>query len=140
MAQETTQEQRVFFRGPLPGMNDILDTAKAFDGRQHRLKQRWNGYQEIKKSWLRTLVCELRLAKIRPVERAYWLFEWHEPNRLRDPDNVSGAGRKLILDAFVHAQLIPDDGWDVIAGWEDRFVVSRKPGVLVTIREVQEES
>ena len=69
-------------------------------------------------------------------------FDWYEGDRRRDPDNLAGGGRKIILDAAQAIGLLPHDGWrlyreDAIA-IEECFHVANTPtqkiGVLVTIR------
>jgi hypothetical protein len=76
------------------------------------------------------------------MERVRLRFEWHEPKpsrtaRLRDPDNISSGGRKIILDGLVQAGVIPDDGWDVVRGWEDHFEIGGVIGCVVTLEEAQ---
>lgn len=106
--------------GPLPGLNELLAAAKR------RARNGWNGYAAIRRRWGRVLVARLRLAAPPRFRRAWVRFTWIEPGRRRDPDNVAAGGRKLLLDAFVQAGVLPDDGWRAIAGWTDRFVV--RPG------------
>lgn len=70
----------------------------------------------------------------RPVTMAY---TWHEPNRRRDKDNVSGFGRKVIQDALVRAGVLPNDGWANVEGFSDAFRVDKKnPRIEIEIREV----
>jgi hypothetical protein len=65
-------------------------------------------------------------------------FEWHEPNRHRDKDNVRG-GAKFILDGFVKAGLLPNDTPAHVSGFAgDWYVYPDEPnyrgeGVLVDI-------
>jgi len=70
-------------------------------------------------------------------------FDWYEADRRRDPDNLAGGGRKIILDAAQAIGLLPHDGWrlyreDVVAIEEAFHIVAnpnQKVGVLVTIKE-----
>lgn len=67
-------------------------------------------------------------------------FDWHETTMRRDPDNISGGGRKIILDALVFAKVIPDDGPKYVAGFTDRFIYSptRQPGVALIIESAHD--
>ena len=110
--------------GPLPNVNDIAG------------KNRWK-YAKTKKEWTERIKLLARAAKLPPLKRAYFVFEWHELHRLRNPDNIAGGGKKLILDGLVKAGVLPNDGWGEIAGWSDSFVVDKaRPGVLITITPV----
>jgi hypothetical protein len=81
------------------------------------------------------LVCVAAMRQgIQSVERAKIGFTWYEKDRRRDPDNISGAGKKPILDGLVRAGVLPNDGWSVIEGLSDLFSVDRSyPRVEVTI-------
>jgi len=70
-----------------------------------------------------------------------WIgFTWYEPNARRDYDNISGMGRKLILDAMQKAGLIGNDNRRYIAGFDKEvFLVDKdNPRVVVTVTEVDE--
>lgn len=70
-------------------------------------------------------VSMLALSKLRAVKgRVFIEFLWVEPNRRRDPDNVSSQGRKIILDGLVRAGIIEGDGWRTVAGFSDQFLVA----------------
>lgn len=59
---------------------------------------------------------------------------WSEPNQKRDPDNVAGAGTKIILDALVKMGALHCDGWHCIRGIRHTFDLEPEhPGVLVVI-------
>lgn len=64
-------------------------------------------------------------------------FDWFESNKLRDHDNVSSFGRKVIQDALVQTQVLKDDGWDEVLGFVDNFYLDRKNSrIEVLITEV----
>lgn len=121
--------QSLFIDGPLPGLNDLL-TAKS------RGHGKYNAYNRIKQNWTAKIRKAAAEAKLIPVVAAKFQFLWIEPSRRRDPDNIAAGGRKLILDALVDEGVIPNDGWDQVAGWNDTFVVDKSsPGVSVIIME-----
>ena len=114
--------QQFFVPGPLPGMNDYISTGNRFR------------YNTDKKQWTRLIAARIREAKLKPMHRASIAWIWHEKTRRRDPDNFAGIGKKFILDALVACQILPDDGWDEIAGWSDAWIVDKKtPGVTVIL-------
>lgn len=112
------------YPGRLPGLNEIIDAAKQGKGKYQPyaiMKDRYTS--EI--GWL---------AKNLPAyERVNITITWYEPNRRRDPDNITG-GQKFILDGLVRGGVIPDDSQKYIAGIIHRFRVDkRKPRVEVEI-------
>ena len=63
-------------------------------------------------------------------------YEFFEPNRRRDHDNVSGYFHKVFQDALVEKGILPDDGWNWITGYSDGFFIDKKaPRITVTITE-----
>lgn len=76
----------------------------------------------------------------KPLTRAYIVFNFYEPNRRRDPDNISSYGRKAILDAFVEYGVLEGDGWKHIAGLADSFAVDKnRPRIEVELWEVSDD-
>ncbi len=88
-----------------------------------------------KKSARMAIMAVCFAARIPRYEQAYVDFEWVEPNKRRDPDNFSSAGRKQVLDALQHAGVIPGDGWRHILGFTDTWRCDpANPGVRVVLR------
>jgi len=136
MRESAAGKQRIFIEGPLPGFNSLIAASKSFGRRQGRRGRRYNRYAEQKKRWEERISLIVRAGGFGPLpERAWFDFVWYEPNRLRDPDNIAAAGRKLIFDAFVRAGIMAGDGWAHVAGWRDRFRLcgDGRPGVLVIV-------
>ncbi len=71
------------------------------------------------------------------VEKPVFMeYNWIEPSRRRDKDNVSSFGRKVIQDALVRAGVLKNDGWKNIVGFSDRFEVDKEnPRIEVVIEE-----
>lgn len=124
--------QRLFIPGPLPGLNEILKLANK------RIKK-WNAYDDLKRQWGRIISLYIREARLVPVEGpAFFTFVWCEAHRRRDLDNIAVA-RKFIFDALVEAQILKNDGWAHVLGWQDAFTVDPlKPGVFVTISKQEQ--
>jgi hypothetical protein len=123
---------RLWVPGPLPGINEIVEAAKGAGGTGTR-------YSSLKARWTNDIALLAKVAHIPHMERVHLTFLWWERDRRRDPDNICGGGRKLVLDGLVRAGVIAKDGWKQLAGpdagWVDSFDVGR-PGVEVLIREV----
>ncbi len=120
--------QYLHIPGPLPGMNEILESAKGAGGSG-------TNYSTLKKQWTETVWAYAKSKRLHPVQRASIRFEWHEKNRLRDPDNVC-AFAKFALDGLVKAEVLPGDGWDAIAGLAHSFIVDpKRHGVTIAIEE-----
>jgi hypothetical protein len=121
--------QTLWIPGPLPCLNDIIAAAKGCGGRGY-------AYAKMKDTWTSLVANRARAQRIVPVSCAHFRFEWHERSRQRNPDNIAAA-KKFVLDGLVTAKVFVNDGWSQIAGWSDAWEVdARKPGVLVTIEEV----
>ena len=65
---------------------------------------------------------------------------WCEPNRRRDPDNISSFGKKCIFDALQHMGILDNDGWQQIASVTEHWQVDKQnPRIEVTLTEVVDE-
>ena len=120
---------RFFVPGPLPCLNDMIDAAKGCAGKGY-------GYATMKKQWTENCFWRVKEAAVPRIKRARFDFHWIERDRGRNPDNVAAA-KKFVFDSLVLAKVLDNDGWKQIAGWNDTFEVGPKPGVEVTITEVE---
>lgn len=111
----------------LPGLNEIIAAAKYGKGAGNR-------YRKLKSDTEMIIFAAVKKSGLSPfTEPVFIHFEWIEPNRRRDPDNVA-AGKKFCLDLLQKTGTISGDGWKHIAGLKDTFRVDKdNPGVLVTI-------
>lgn len=76
-------------------------------------------YNELKRAHQNTVALLLRASGVRepittPIRPS---FEYHEPDRHRDPDGVASGARKIILDALVAIAAIPKDTHQFVAGF-----------------------
>ena len=61
-------------------------------------------------------------------------FVWVEKDMRRDPDNISGFGRKVILDALVRTGILQDDSRKYVTSFEDSFLVDKvNPRIEVNV-------
>jgi hypothetical protein len=116
--------QVLWIPGVLPGLNEIIRLNRA------------NKYAAAEsKRNLTQSIGLLAKTQLKPCEAIFLEFTWVEKNKRRDPDNVA-AGKKFILDAFVEAGILKNDGWREVLGWKDVFEVDKNnPGVRVLIFE-----
>ena len=105
-------------------MNDYIGKGQRFK------------YNADKKKFAAMICAHIRLARLRPVARAHFTWQWRERNKRRDPDNFIGIIKKFTLDALQLAGILTGDGWDQVAGFTDTWEVSSEPGVVVIIEEV----
>lgn len=78
--------------------------------------------------------------KIERIEKPVIIeFEWVEENRRRDLDNVA-FGKKFVLDALVRFGKLPNDNQQYVKGFSDRFSYGDTAGVIVTIKEKDDDT
>jgi len=120
--------QALWIPARLPGLNELIAAAKSGHGKG-------NAYARLKDNWTTTIAVLSSRARLQPMTGAVRLsFLWVEKDKRRDPDNVAGGGRKLILDGLVKAGVLTDDGVDEIRSWVDTFAVDKqRPGVRVEL-------
>lgn len=113
--------------GRLPGMNEITDAARG------------NRYiaAKMKKEYTEMVALYAMAAKLPRMEKVDVMILWHEPDKMRDKDNIH-AGIKFILDGLVKAGIIPNDNWAHIGDITHKFDVDRRnPRIEVILEEVQ---
>lgn len=114
--------------GRLPGLNEIIAAAKSHFGAYAKMK-----YEN-------TTAIAWQAKKLPAYQRADITITWYEPNRRRDPDNVSG-GQKFILDGLVVAGVIKNDSQRYINSIKHMWGVDREnPRVEVEITEAAEHT
>lgn len=58
-----------------------------------------------------------------------------EPNKKRDIDNITGFGSKVILDAFVKAGFLPDDGPTYVNKIDSTVTYGNEPQIEIYVKE-----
>jgi Holliday junction resolvase RusA-like endonuclease len=120
--------QSFFVPGPLPSLNELLGAKRNGRG------TRQDAYGKLKKRWAHDVQTSALVRGIKPVNAAKIRFIWHEKDRRRDPDNISGGGQKLVLDALVKAGILPNDGWNQVLQLDHVFIVDKEsPGVTIIL-------
>lgn len=117
--------------GRLPGLNEYTAACRTHPQAGAKMKK------EAEEKVISCII-EQRLQGLTasfPVEIE---FDWIEKDRRRDPDNISGFGRKVILDALVKTGVIQDDSGKYIKGFKDCFdVYPLYPRIEVFIKGVR---
>lgn len=124
------QSAKLIISGTLPNLNDYIE---ALDKSRH-------AGAALKKEAQRTVewCAKSQLRKFRPTGPVWMKYTWYEKNKMRDKDNISSFGRKVIQDGLVKVGVLKNDGWKHIEGFSDRFRVDEKnPRVEVEIIEVE---
>ena len=109
----------------MPGTNQLLGNALTNRGKYAREKRKWQTVVQL----------YAKEQDFQPItEPAHFEFEFLEPNRRRNPDNLCLGPIKVLLDALVYAKLLKNDGWDEIASFVCTWKVDKQPGVRLTVR------
>jgi hypothetical protein len=103
-----------------------LPTHNEFIKANNRAANNRNCFDGAKMKRDATAVCAWEAkAQLKPISGiCEYMFIWYEPNKKRDPDNISFA-KKFIFDGMVTAGIISNDGWANVGGFIDRFVLDR---------------
>lgn len=130
--------QLLVIPGELPSLNQVIASSKQ----RRKSKGKWvpgAPYAELKRIHTMSVWALARAAKLKPVKRPVILhFLWVRDDKRTDPDNVSGGGRKSVLDGLVEAGVLPRDSWQWIKGFTDEFAVDRdNPRTEVWIVEAE---
>lgn len=108
----------------LPGINEYQNAC-----RRHPIQGAM-----MKKKWMQAVMVYLT-----PVEKLSWPSQFDivytEPNKKRDIDNITGFGSKVILDAFVKAGFLPDDGPSYVNKIDNTVIYGEQPQIEILVKE-----
>lgn len=81
------------------------------------------------------ICARIKAARLQPANCPVKIkYTFYEPNRRRDKDNIAAIAHKFTQDALVQCDIIPDDGWANIEGFNDSFFIDKNnPRIEVTI-------
>lgn len=104
-------KQTLIIPGKLPGMNQIISSAKncVYNGGKNKFYQ----YSRDKRYFEDKIASLCLMQGLRRMERVKVSVTFRERKLSRDPDNIQ-AGIKFILDGIVKAGVLPDDNFSVI--------------------------
>lgn len=131
IAQKIEPSAYISIDGRFPGMNEYTKACRANRMAGAEMKKTW----QYKIEW--HLKEALRGKKFdSPLD---FYFDFNEPNKRRDKDNISAFFHKIFFDAMQEVGAIPNDGWDNIHLICDTFEVNKdRPHVSVLIYETVE--
>lgn len=124
---------RFELRGRYPGMNEYTAANRS----------KWHMGAQMKAAAQEDIMWQLKAQKkgIHIENPVFIYFDWIEMNSRRDPDNISGYGRKIILDAMVDVGILIDDSQKYIKGFIETFHKDREnPRILIIMIEVDDEN
>ncbi len=108
---------KITIPGRLPGLNEYIKAERT---------SRYSAAKMKRQSENIVIASARCLGKWKPRGAVWMVYNWFEPNRKRDKDNISSFGRKVIQDALVRGGWLKNDGWNDIAGFKDVFFLDAK--------------
>ena len=108
-AERRGMEYGFTIKGTLPGLNEYLKAERSFRNHHSNGNDMKQQYQIIIANAVRRDLKNLHINK--PVMIKY---DFYEPNRKRDLDNIAGVAHKFIQDALVKCRVLDNDGWNNI--------------------------
>lgn len=124
-------------KGTLPNLNDYLQAERQTIRRSGRFTTKGN---ELKKSSQEVIIWAIRqqLKGVHIEKPVMIKYDFFEPNRKRDLDNISAFAHKVIQDSLVLAGVLENDGWSKVVGFEDKFYVDKlNPRIEVILEELE---
>lgn len=142
----------LWFPFVLPGLTELL-AARGKPAPRAYGQARGTLYDEIKRREQANVAAYAMMQRRRGSlmdfdgrARLFIACNWREPDKKRDPDNIVGGGKKILLDAlgpsrigsrgWVGASLIHCDGQHCVQGFLDVVTVGAWPGIAVHIFEI----
>ncbi|MGL6217027.1 MAG: hypothetical protein ACRC36_03270 [Lacrimispora sphenoides] len=121
-------EYKLVIKGRLPGLNEYINANRTNPHIGNKMKKD----SEV----IVINAARKQLKRLHIVKPVFFKYAWYEPNRMRDKDNVSSMGRKVIQDALVACGVLKKDGWKEITGFTDDFHCDKNnPRIEVLIVE-----
>lgn len=122
---------KIIIDGRFPSMNEFIAANRIGKGRFNK----GNKMKQDSQNQLSYYITS-QLKKVHIDKRVYIKYQFYEPNKKRDLDNVSGYFHKVFQDALVQCKVLHNDSWYYITGFSDEFYVdSKNPRIEVEIVE-----
>lgn len=122
-------EYKLVIEGTLPGLNQYQYACRSHFSKGAQMKKQ---YITMVSAYIYQQLRNVHITKKVKIE-----YNWYEPNRKRDLDNISSFGRKVIQDALVDNNILENDGWNNVIGFSDTFFIdSDNPRIEVIITEI----
>lgn len=101
---------------PMPNMNEMIKLRGQKGFAYNRTKQR---LQEVM-GW--ELIGQKKPEFKFPQS---FIFNWYCKNKKMDKDNIAAA-KKFVFDTLVKIEWIPNDTWEFVGDWSDKFFIDLK--------------
>lgn len=122
---------RVVIPGTFSSMNQFIEANRTGKGKWNKGNQMKQNDQNFISVYIGN---QLRKVHINGPVRLNYNF--YEPNKKRDLDNISGYFHKVFQDALVSCGVLHNDSWHYITGFSDSFFVdSKNPRIEIEIIE-----
>lgn len=92
-----------------------------------------HGGQAEKKRWQRDTEWRAKIAKVGRCESIYIRYRHRRANKRADKSNLAAAAMKIVEDALVNVDVIPDDRWDYIAGFAHDYLLTKDEGLDIFV-------
>lgn len=122
-------KQKLVINGRLPGLNEVVDTARRNKNMSAAQKKLYTGIV----AW------SCKACKLKPVEGlSNYFFIWYCKDRRRDKDNIMSS-QKYIFDGLQEAGIIVNDGWFQVGNITHKFLLDNNERVEVIIDKVEDD-
>lgn len=122
-------EYKLTILGRLPGLNEYTAANRTNPHKGGKMK----------KDAEETIIWQIRqqLRGVHIKQPVILKYDFYEPNKRRDLDNISSFAHKVIQDSLVKTGVLKNDGWNEITSYLDQFYCDNaNPRIEVTIVEV----
>ena len=127
---------KLIIDGTLPNLNDYLKAERQTFRKGGKFTTKGN---ELKKDTQELIIWAIRqqLRGVHITKPIILKYDFYEPNKKRDLDNISAFAHKTVQDSLVLAGIIDNDGWKNIAGYVDQFYLDgESPRIEILLVEV----
>jgi len=128
-ADSDVEDQCFFLPVKIISLNQALEKGNQTF---HAGRFKNNEWAKWKTAITKKLQWQFILQGVKPMGWAWFFFTFQESDQRRNKDNVTSVAKKIIFDALVKSNLLPNDGWKEIVKWEEVFEVKKgDEGILV---------
>lgn len=116
--------------GRFPSLNEFIAATRTTKGK-------WHKGNTMKQECQENIAWQLQNQDDRQIDNPVYIkYEFYEPNKKRDLDNIASFFIKVFQDALVKTGILKNDTWNYIEGYSiDFFVDKDNPRIEVEIEE-----
>ena len=119
--------------GRLPSLNEYIAECRKHPQKGAKFKREWQkqvGYD---------ILIAVKQKRLTGANKAVVVhFDYFEKTCRRDLDNISGFAHKVVLDALVEMNILPDDTQKWVKGFTDTFYHSDIEKIVITLEIFKE--